>query len=78
MMEKFWRALAGTGCVVVILVIGRVIVTVGRARYWHQDWLPKVQQDPWVYVGFAAAALAIIAWAMLPGKKKKPEPPEEA
>ncbi len=71
MKQKTWRTIGYVCATIVILVIGRVIVTVGRAKYWSQDWLSKVQQDPWVYIGFAAAAVAIIAWAMLPGKKKK-------
>ncbi len=68
-MKKLpWKAIGIASLAVVGLVIVRVAVSLGRARYWQQDLLAAVQKDPWVYVGFAAMAVAIIAWTMLPGK----------
>ncbi len=68
-MKKLpWQKI-GIGCLILVaLVIVRVAVSLGRARYWSQNLLQVVQKDPWVYVGFAALAIAIIAWTMLPGK----------
>ncbi len=43
----------------------------GWAQEWQRVLLPPVQQDPWVYVGFAVAALGIFAWVMIPGKKQE-------
>ncbi len=46
---------------------------------WKAVLLPVLQEDPWVYIGFGAAAVAIIAWAMIPGKPRTApeENPEE-
>lgn len=68
-MKKLpWKAI-GIGCLILVaLVIVRVAVSLGRARYWSQNLLSAVQRDPWVYIGFAALAIAIIAWTMLPGR----------
>ncbi len=66
-MKKLpWKTI-GIACLVLVgLVLVRVAVSLGRARYWSQNLLSAVQKDPWVYVGFAALAVAIIAWTMLP------------
>ncbi len=50
----------------------------GWLAQWQAVLLPAIQKDPWVYVGFAAAALCIIAWAMSPGKNRQPETADEA
>ncbi len=70
-MKKLpWKQI-GIGCLVLVgLVLLRAAVSLLRAQYWSQDLLASVQKDPWVYVGFAALAVAIIAWTMLPGKEK--------
>ncbi len=72
-MKKLpWKTI-GIACLVLAgLVLVRVAVSLGRARYWGQNLLSVVQKDPWVYVGFAALAVAIIAWAMLPSRCAPP------
>ncbi len=62
-----WKKIALVCGILVALVVGRAAVTIGRANYWNTDWLGPIQQDPWIYVGFLAAALGIIAWTKLPG-----------
>ncbi len=55
----------------------------GWLAQWQAVLLPAIQKDPWVYVGFAVAAIGIIAWAMIPPQKPQPDslpeesPPEE-
>ncbi len=67
-----WNKIATVCAGLTILIAGRAAVTIGRARYWHQEWLPLIREDPWIYIGFAAAAIAIIAWTVSP----QPEPSE--
>ncbi len=68
-MKKLpWKAIGIASLVLAGLVLVRVAVSLGRARYWSQSLLASVQKDPWVYVGFAALAVAIIAWTMVPSR----------
>ncbi len=78
-MKKLpWKNIA-IGCLVIVaLVVVRAAVSAGRAMYWHNNVLSVIQKDPWVYVGFAALAVAIIAWTMLPGDPEVPETAAEA
>ncbi len=69
-----WKWIAILTSILSALVAGRAAVTVGRAIYYSMQWLPKLQQDPWIYVGFASLAITIIAWVMVPRKKEPKDP----
>ncbi len=76
-MKKLPWEKIGIGCLILTaLVILRAAVSIGRARYWHQNWLAAVQKDPWIYVGFAALAVAIIAWTLIPSCPNDVQPQE--
>ena len=58
-MKKIpFRAIALICAAQAVLVLMRCLVTVGKCRYFGQDWKSKLQEDPWVVVGIIAAALA--------------------
>ena len=57
-MRRFpWKGI-GFGCaILVLLVIGRCVVTAGRVIYYGgTNWVDKILADPWFFVGMAAAA----------------------
>lgn len=63
-----------------ILVAGRSAVAVGKAFYYHIDWLKEVATDPWFYVGMVAAAggiVSLIASGIQYKNMKRQETPEE-
>ncbi len=75
-----WKWISRICGIGVLLVAGRAAVTIGRARYWGTDWLSDIREDPWIYVGFALAAIGIIAWTLSPIYRPQPEaaPADEA
>ena len=74
-MKKIpWTAI-GTACLVmVLLVIGRCAVTVGRVMYYGgTDWKDKVLSDPWLIVGVAASVVCVLAFLLADRPKEKSE-----
>ena len=66
-----WKGIA-IGCLVAaLLIVARCVVTVGKGVYYHYDYLPKLIQDPWFYVGIVAAAVGMGALAALAVQVKK-------
>ena len=67
-MKKIpFRAIALICIAQAVLVLMRCLVTVGKSKYFGQDWKLKLQEDPWVLVGIIAAILAagaIAGWVV--------------
>ena len=74
-MRKFpWKWIATVCAVLVILVTGRCAVTVGRVMYYKSgDWLANILNDPWFYVGMAAAAICAVSFFVLAISPKRKE-----
>lgn len=78
-MKKIpWRGIALGSLVTVLLVAARTAVTVGKAYYYRYGigWQTDVMEDPWFYVGVAAAAIglgSLVAFLI----SQKQDPPEE-
>ena len=66
-MKKIpWKGIGISCALLVLLVIGRCAVTVGRVIYYGgSNWLNKILSDPWTMVGIAAAAVCAIAFGVL-------------
>ncbi len=54
-----------------LLVVARCAVTVGKAFYYHQEWIPKLMEDPWFYVGIVATAFGLGSLAALAVQNKQ-------
>lgn len=82
-MKFPWKHLALWGGVLTLLVAVRCFVTVERALYYgygNKYGMQLVVQDPWFYIGMAAAALCVVALLVLAdreSKKRNPGEPEE-
>ena len=61
-MKKIpWKAIC-LGCLVAsVLIVGRCIVTVGKANYYGQNWEQKLVEDPWFFVGIVAAVIGLVS-----------------
>lgn len=61
------------GCAILAaLVAGRCGMTVWRVLYYHTGSVKSaILQDPWLYVGIAAAAVALICGAFWWWEKKR-------
>lgn len=72
-MQKFPWKITGISCgVLTLLVIARCLVTVGRTLYYGgTNWAYQFLQDPWFYVGMAAAAICVVCFTMLAILEKK-------
>lgn len=66
-MKEFpWKGIGISCALLVLLVMGRCAVTVGRVIYYGgSNWLNKILSDPWTFVGIAAAAVCAIAFGVL-------------
>ena len=79
MMKKSPWTTIGVACLIlVLLVAGRSAVTAGRVLYYGgTDWVSKVMEDSWLYVGVAAAVMGVVAFLLAEVfKKEEPEEPE--
>lgn len=68
------------GCLIMaLLVVARSAVSVGKAFYYHMDWIPELVEDPWFIVGIVAAIAGIAALILMGVYRKKADPilPEE-
>lgn len=72
-MRKFpWKGLAIGGGILTLLVAIRSFVTIERAAYFGKQYgVQLVMQDPWLYIGMAAAALCVVALLVLADQEKK-------
>lgn len=74
-MKEFpWKSVAlGTG-IVTVLVAARCAVTVGFLRYYYgtaRNWMDKLMEDPWFFIGMAAAALCAVSLLVLADREDK-------
>ena len=62
-MKKIpWNAMMIASAVMALLVAARCIATACMERYYgRSDWVSVILQDPWFYVGIAAAVLVCIS-----------------
>lgn len=65
-MKKIpWRGICVGSTVMTVLVLARCIATVAREIYYNRTgYMALILQDPWFYVGIAAAAVTGIAAVM--------------
>jgi hypothetical protein len=80
-MKFPWKGLAIGGGILTLLVAIRSLITVERAVYFGKQYgIQLVMNDPWLYVGMAAAAICVVALLVLAdreSKKRNPGEPEE-
>ena len=62
-MKKIpWKAVMIGSAVMTVLVAARCVATVLMERYYGRTaWVSVILQDPWFYVGIAAAAVVCIS-----------------
>ena len=71
-MKFPWKGLALYSGILTLLVAIRCFVTVERALYYGRNYgMQLVLEDPWFYVGMAAAALCVIALLVLADREAK-------
>ena len=65
-MQKIPFKSIGIGCAIMtLLVVARCLVSVGRVLYYGgTNWLPVVQEDPWLYVAVVTAATSVLCFTM--------------
>ena len=76
-----WMTISIICFIAMLLVAARSAVAVGKAFYYHIDWLNELVTDPWFYVGMAAAAggiVSLIARSIQFRKSNRQEMPEES
>ncbi len=79
-MKFPWKGLAIGGGILTLLVAIRSFVTVERAVYFGKQYgMQLVMQDPWLYIGMAAAAICVVALLVLADReaKKRNAAPED-
>ena len=79
-MKFPWKPLALYSGILTLLVAIRSFVTVERAVYFGKQYgMQLVMNDPWLYIGMAAAALCVVALLVLADReaKKRNAAPED-
>lgn len=76
-MKKIpWKGIS-IGCfALVLLIVARCVVTVGKSFYFGMDWVVELMEDTWFYVGILVAAVgmgALIAMAVQNRKNSRIE-----
>lgn len=72
-----FKFIGGCSAALTMLIILRLMVSVGRVLYYGgTQWLPVVQDDPWLYVSVATAATSVICFTMAMVQERF-FPPEE-
>jgi uncharacterized membrane protein len=57
-----WKGIFLGSMVLVLLVLARCIATVARELYYGRDqWMDRILQDAWFYVGIAAVVVLYIS-----------------
>ena len=67
-----WKGIAVSCGILTVMVLFRCIITAGRfiyygGTYWHNE----IMQDPWFYIGMAAAALCVASLLVLADRADK-------
>jgi hypothetical protein len=77
-MKFPWKGVALGSGILTFLVAARCVVTVERALYYGRNYgMQLVMEDPWFYIGMAAAAICVIALLVLADQESKRHAPEE-
>jgi hypothetical protein len=65
-MQKIPFKSIGIGCAIMtLLIVARCLVSIGRVLYYGgTNWLPVVQEDPWLYVAVVTAATSVLCFTM--------------
>lgn len=62
MKKSPWKTILIGSTVMTVLVLARCIATACMELYYGRtDWINKILQDPWLYVGAAAVLLVYIS-----------------
>ena len=72
-MKKFpWKGLA-IGCgILTVLVIARCAVSIGWVYYLGgNQWQRKLMEDPWFFIGMAAAGMCVISLLIMAEEKSQ-------
>ena len=72
-----WKGIAAGCGILAVMVLFRCVITAGRfvyygGTYWHNE----IMQDPWFYIGMAAAAVCVAALLVLADRAGKDEKKE--
>ena len=72
-MKNFpWKGTAIGCAILTVLVIARCAVTVGFVRYYGgNNWMDKLMEDPWFYIGMVSAAACACSLMVLADQDKK-------
>ena len=77
-MKFPWKGLAIGCAILTALVAVRCVVTVERALYYGRSYgFQLVMQDPWFYIGMAAAAVCVAALLVLVDQASKQRDKED-
>ena len=66
-----WKGIALVCLAIVVLIVARCAVTVGKAFYYGQDWLAELVEDPWFLIGILVTAIGLGALAGMAVQNKK-------
>lgn len=71
-MKKIpWKVITVVCLAMAILITARCVVTVNKAIYYGQNWVTKLMEDPWFFVGILAAALGLGSLTALAVQNRK-------
>lgn len=60
-----FKAIGAGSAILTVLIIIRCLVSIGRVLYYGGDyWLSVIQEDPWLYVGVATAAISVLCFSL--------------
>lgn len=60
-----FKAIGAGSAILTVLIIVRCLVSIGRVLYYGGNyWLSVIQEDPWLYVGVATAAISVLCFSM--------------
>jgi hypothetical protein len=77
-MKFPWKGVALGSGILTFLVAVRCVVTVERALYYGRNYgVQLMMEDPWFYIGMAAAAVCVVALLVLADQESKQRLPEE-
>lgn len=80
-MKEFpWKGVALGSGILTVLVAARCAVTVGFLRYYYgttKNWMDKLMEDPWFFIGMTAAVLCVVALLVLADQEDKKNKTED-
>lgn len=60
-----FKFIGACSAILTVLIIVRCLVSIGRVLYYGGDyWLSVIQEDPWLYVGVATAAISVLCFSL--------------